>query len=108
MRNLESPLNWRKPSEVALPLLTNWRLLPEPDVGMAIDCTSEPVTVYSSRNTAVPVLPRVADPSPIRVTTMLPCVKAPPKALAVIPIASIAADIKRTLIPQTLQKDMPY
>ena len=70
----------RAPSEVAVPLRVSRRFAPTADVGRAIDCTSVPDGVYSSRNTAVAPLLSAELPSPTRTTTMSPDVN--PAAVA--------------------------
>lgn len=51
-------------------------------VGIAIDCTSVPVGVYSSINTGFPVLTSEPLPLPTRYTAILPGVNAAPCASA--------------------------
>jgi hypothetical protein len=53
-------------------------LLPDDEVGIAIDCTNKPPVVYSSRKTAVELPVRLALPSPTRTTTIFPAVNGDP------------------------------
>ena len=69
----------KAPSEVAFPLSVKAWLLPVNDVGLAIDCTSVPDVVYSSRKTAVDALVNAPEPVPTLTTTMFPAVKFPEK-----------------------------
>ena len=55
-----------------MPLIVTRRLAPATEVGSAIDCTSVPDALYSSRNTAVAAPLSAALPSPTLSTTMSP------------------------------------
>jgi hypothetical protein len=56
----------RSPSDVAVPLEISGMFEPLADVGMATDWTKVPVGVYSSKNTAFPVLAKLSLPVPAR------------------------------------------
>jgi hypothetical protein len=65
-----------KPSEVAVPEAVRRLFEPLTDVGIAMDCTKVPAGVYSSRNTAVALAERAAEPLPTRYMTRSPGVNA--------------------------------
>ncbi|GEP41037.1 hypothetical protein BGE01nite_03280 [Brevifollis gellanilyticus] len=54
------------PSEPAVPLAMSLFCMPFTVVGRAMDCTSVPVGVYSSRKTGLPVLTSEPVPVPMR------------------------------------------